>query len=71
MTVTVGDTAPPIPMPDQHRTQWTLEDHRGSPVVGVLRSSGVVDVAGVVAAVFDTIRPQQQSAKALEVVRSL
>jgi len=154
MKLAEGAPAPAFSLPDQHGTPWSLEDHRGSPVVlyfypkdatpgcttqacdvrdhwdqfaelgvevagvspddvgshaafaarhelphtlladpertvierygawgekksfgktyqGVIRSSVVIDADGKVAAVFDRIKPEQQSARALEVVRSL
>jgi thioredoxin-dependent peroxiredoxin len=154
MKVSVGDSAPPFTLPDQSGQEWSLEDHRGTPVVlyfypkddtpgcttqacdvrdhwaefqdlgvevvgispddvasharfagkyelphrlladtertvidrygtwgprtmrgrtfeSVLRSSVVVDADGKVAAVFDSIKPQQQSARALEAARGL
>lgn len=33
MKVSVGDPAPPFTLPDQDGTPWSLEDHRGAPVV--------------------------------------
>lgn len=50
---------------------WGEKNMYGRTYLGVVRSSVVVDAEGTVAAVFDTIRPKEQSAKALAVVRSL
>ncbi|HEY8339324.1 MAG TPA: thioredoxin-dependent thiol peroxidase [Egibacteraceae bacterium] len=33
MNVKVGDPAPDITLPDQHGRTWSLQDHRGTPVV--------------------------------------
>lgn len=50
---------------------WGEKSMFGKTREGVLRSSVVVDGQGDVAAVFDSIKPEEQSAKSLEVVRSL
>ena len=50
---------------------WGEKQRRGETVVGVIRSSAVIDANGRVAAVFDTIMPAEQSAKALAVARDL
>lgn len=154
MKVSVGDPAPPFTLPDQNGNPWSLEEHRGRPLViyfyprddtpgcmnqacdvrdhwaeftaagadvvgvspddvsshaafadkydlphtlladtdravidaygawgektafgrtveGVIRSCVVVAADGTVAAVFDRIRPDEQSRLSLEVVRSL
>lgn len=50
---------------------WGQKSMYGKTYEGVIRSSVVVDPEGTVAAVFDKIQPEQQSAKALEAVREL
>ncbi len=50
---------------------WGEKKMYGKTYQGVLRSSVVIDGEGKVAAVFDDIKPKEQSAKALEAIRSL
>lgn len=50
---------------------WGEKVRFGKTSMGVLRSSVVIDGEGQLAAVFAAIKPAEQSAKALEVVRSL
>ncbi|MBA2316232.1 MAG: thioredoxin-dependent thiol peroxidase [Euzebyales bacterium] len=50
---------------------WGEKTMHGKTYEGVMRSSVVVDGDGQVAAVFDQITPNDQSAKALEAVRKL
>lgn len=50
---------------------WGEKKFMGKTVQGVLRSSVVIDPDGKVAAVFDGIKPKDQSAKALAAVRAL
>lgn len=50
---------------------WGEKKLRGRVYDGVLRSSVVVDPQGRVAAVFDSIKAQEQSEKALAAVRDL
>ncbi|CAN5874921.1 hypothetical protein BH23ACT8_BH23ACT8_02350 [soil metagenome] len=50
---------------------WGEKTMHGKTYEGVMRSSVVVDGDGQVAAVFDQITPNDQSAKALEAVREL
>jgi thioredoxin-dependent peroxiredoxin len=50
---------------------WGEKQRFGKTVEGVIRSSVVVGPDGTVAAVFDRIKPEEQSAKALEAARTL
>lgn len=50
---------------------WGERSMYGKKFMGVLRSSVVIDANGKVAAVFDKIKPAEQSAKALEVLGTL
>lgn len=50
---------------------WGERSMYGKKFMGVLRSSVVIDAEGKVAAVFDKIKPAEQSAKALEVLAAL
>ncbi len=50
---------------------WGERTRYGKTFEGVIRSSVVVDRDGTVAAVFDQIKPTEQSHKALEVARTL
>jgi thioredoxin-dependent peroxiredoxin len=50
---------------------WGEKTAFGRTVQGVIRSSVVVAADGTVAAVFDRIKPDEQSRRSLEVVRSL
>jgi peroxiredoxin Q/BCP len=50
---------------------WGEKKFMGKTVNGVLRSSVVIDPDGKVAAVFDSIKPKEQSEKALAAVRAL
>jgi peroxiredoxin Q/BCP len=50
---------------------WGERSMYGKKFMGVLRSSVVIDADGRVAAVFDKIKPAEQSAKALEVLAAL
>jgi thioredoxin-dependent peroxiredoxin len=50
---------------------WGQKEFRGKTYEGVIRSSVVIAPDGTVAAAYDGIKPDEQSAKALEVVRSL
>jgi len=50
---------------------WGERSAYGKTYMGVLRASVVVDAEGKVAAVFDAIKPAEQSSKALEAIRAL
>ena len=50
---------------------WGERSMYGQTYMGVLRSSVVVDAEGKVAAVFDSIKPADQSSKALQAIRAL
>ena len=50
---------------------WGPKNVAGKETIGVIRSSVVIDGQGDVAAVFDTIQPDEQSEKSLKVVRDL
>ena len=50
---------------------WGPKNVFGKQTEGVIRSSVVIDQQGDVAAVFDTIQPDEQSEKSLKVVRDL
>jgi peroxiredoxin Q/BCP len=50
---------------------WGERSMYGKKFMGVLRSSVVIDADGKVAAVFDKIKPAEQSAKALEALAAL
>ena len=50
---------------------WGEKQRGGETVMGVIRSSVVIDPDGKVAAVFDTIQPDEQADRSLEVVRGL
>jgi peroxiredoxin Q/BCP len=50
---------------------WGERSMYGKKFMGVLRSSVVIGADGTVVAVFDKIKPSEQSAKALEVLAAL
>ena len=50
---------------------WGEKDIAGKTVEGVLRSSVVIDGQGDVGAVFDAIKPEDQSSRSLEAVQKL
>jgi len=50
---------------------WGERSMYGKTFMGVLRSSVVIGTDGTVAAVFDKIKPSEQSAKALEILSGL
>lgn len=50
---------------------WGEKQSSGTTRMGVIRSSVVVDAAGRIAATFDTIKPAEQSAKALAAIDGL